>query len=186
MKSDYTLSKNKKAVQNDIFERVQKKSFTKVIGLGGPNITQYLCFLKDHGIKHADIYENNRYHILLQISKFKPMISSKVYFQNIINAQEKQKDTLYDMDFCCSVATVKDSIKKFKDNSIFTFSIRPVGIESTIQMFFKSLRQNAKPIITYNHEVNKQFKVHKVDWNGNKYFCYIYKDTVPMMTITQF
>lgn len=186
MKSDYTLAKNKKAVQNDIFKRAQKKNFTKVVGLGGPNITQYLQFLKSYGIKQADIYENNRFHILLQISDFKPVITSKVYFEDILNAQENEEYTLYDMDFCCSVATVRDSVKKFKDNSIFTFSIRPFTIESTINEFFKSMRNNAKPKITYNYKVNKQFKVHKIMWNGNRYFCYIYKDTVPMMTLTQF
>jgi len=186
MKSDYTLAKNKKAVQNDIFKRAQKKNFTKVVGLGGPNITQYLQFLKSYGIKHADIYENDRFHILLQISSFKPVISSKVHFEDITNAQVKQEKTLYDMDFCCSVVTVTESIKKFKDNSIFTFSIRPMGIESTINEFFKSMRNNAKPKITYNYKVNKQFKIHKIMWNSNRYFCYIYKDTVPMMTLTQF
>lgn len=186
MKSDYTLAKNKKAVQNDIFKRAQKKNFTKVVGLGGPNITQYLQFLKSYGIKEADIYENNKFHILLQISNFQPVITSKVHFKDITDALEKQKDTLYDMDFCCSIHAVSDSIKKFKDNSIFTFSLRPVGIKSTIDEFFKSLHAKAKPKITYDYKVKKQFKIHKAEWNGNKYFCYVYRDTTPMLTITKF
>lgn len=186
MKSDYTLAKNKKAVQNDIFKRAQKKNFTKVVGLGGPNITQYLQFLKSYGIKQADIYENNRFHILLQISDFKPVITSKVHFKDITDAQENQKDTLYDMDFCCSVNSATEAVKKFYKNSIFTFALRGIGTIPTINEFFKSLGQKTKPKITYNYKVNKQFKIHKIVCNNIKYLCYVYKDTTPMMTLTQF
>jgi hypothetical protein len=186
MKSDYTTSLNKKAVQNDIFKRVRKKNFTKVVGLGGPNITQYLQFLKSYGIKYADIYENDRFHILLQISSFKPVINTNVHFNDIICHKMQKDDTLYDLDFCSSIYTLRDAVKKFRKNSIFTFSARPIGVETTITEFFKCFHSKAKPKITYNYKISKEFKIHKAQWKNKTYMCYVYKDTTPMLTITQF
>ena len=183
MKSDYTHSFKKKIVQSIVFSDIKQQGFQKLIGLAGPNITEYLHFAKKQGIKQAEVYEKDFAHMLYQMNSFKPPIKTSVLYQDIYYAPVYQ-DVVYDLDFCCTIKNAAHHIKKFKDvTSIITLSIRGVGLIFTIKKFCKIISK-MKPKINLNIEVTSAYKKHNICFEGGKsYTLYEYRDTSPMLTI---
>jgi len=64
-KLDYSKAYRKKLVQQVVFDDFKERGITKLVGLAGPNITDYLSFVKSKGIKQAEVYERD------YIKKFK-------------------------------------------------------------------------------------------------------------------
>lgn len=185
-KTDYSTSVNKRAVQNAIFNSLSHK-FNKVIGLAGPNITDYLKFMKQNGVKSAEIYEKNISQLAIQMNDFVPVIASKIQFGDIIQAKSHQPKTLYDLDFCCSINNAYQHIQKFSDDaSIITLSIRPVGFMHTLLKFSQLIDSESSPIIEFlgsvEHNLGK-YRTYNLTTGAKKYKCYLYKDSVPMVTI---
>lgn len=188
VKTDYTLSKNKRAVQEAIFNLYKKHKFNRVVGLAGPNITEYLQMMKDKGFRHAEIYENNISQLAIQMGHYKPVISSQVVFGDIILANANQENTLYDLDFCCSINTASEHIQKFSsdDAVVTTLSIRPVGFIHTILKYAQLIDRKSSPIIEFLGGVTShlgKYRTYRLSVNNKKYMCYLYKDSVPMVTI---
>lgn len=185
-KDDYSLSFNKRAVQSLVFKSYKERKIKKLIGLGGPNIRQYLLFLKSQGIKHAEIYEYDISKMAIQLSKYQPVIESQIKYQDILNAEPNRPDTLYDLDFCCSIKSAANHVYKFTDNVIITLSIRPIGLNKTISEFAKLVDRTTNPefewIETITNKLGK-FKLYKLTTKKHKYDCYVYKDSTPMLTI---
>ena len=180
-KTDYSKSYNKKIVQEIVFNQLKNKKLNKLIGLAGPNIKTYMSFVKSKGIKQAEIYERDYVNLLYQMRDFNPPIKTTVLYQDIY-AADLYQDTMYDLDFTCCINEAAPHIKKFKDNSIITISIRPIGFESTIKKFCNII-SHIKPKIFLNALVNNYYKLHKIEWKNQSYHLYEYRDTTPMLTI---
>jgi hypothetical protein len=183
MKTDYTTSHNKKIVQKIIYKRFKKKGIKNLIGLAGPNISNYLSFVKSMGIKMANIYEKNPTQLLLQILDYKFLMRTSVKFEDIFQANPHLKDTVYDLDFDCSILHVKRHIKRFVNNAIITLAIRPVGLELTLKMFSKLVSKH-KATILYNVKTTDNYKLHEIQFPEKTYLCYQYKDKSNMLSLT--
>lgn len=186
-KLDYSQSYRKKEVQNIVFsEAKQTLGYKKLIGLAGPNITDYLSFVKKMGIKEAEVYENNYTHMLYQMGNFKPPINTTVKFQDVYSAPLYQ-DVIYDLDFCCTIINAHKHIRKFnKSKSVITLSLRGVGLMPTIKKFCKLVRNIGKPIIKLNVLITPNYKKHIINYENAMYTLYEYRDTSSMLTIINF
>lgn len=185
-KLDYSKSYNKKQVQQVVYSGVKQLKFKNLIGLAGPNITDYLTFVKSKGIKHAEVYEKDYTSMLYQMKDFRPPISTKVNFQDVYDAPVYQ-DVIYDLDFCCTIKNAEHHIKKFKQNkSIITLALRGIGLKQTVKRFCK-LVSKLKPEITFNVHVCSNYKKHSIRFDKETvYTLYEYRDTTPMLTIINF
>lgn len=188
-KTDYSMSVNKRAVQNAIFNSFTHK-FNKVIGLAGPNITDYLWFMKQNGVKSAEIYEKDISQLAIQMNDFIPVIDSKIQFGDIIQAKAHEPKTLYDLDFCCSINNASQHIQKFSnDVAVTTLSIRPVGFMRTLLKFSQLIDSKSSPIIEFLGSIDDHlgnYRTYSLTIGSKKYKCYLYKDSVPMVTIQSF
>lgn len=185
-KNDYSLSFNKKAVQHTIFNQYKSQRFKKLVGLAGPNINDYFSFLKSKGIKQAEVYEYDISKLAIQLSKYQPVIKSEIKYQDIYHADPDRKDTVYDLDFCCSIRNAAKHVKKFTCNVVVTLSIRPIGLKKTIKKFAKLVDGTLNPEFYLVEVVSAKtgsFKIYRLNTDTRKYQCYIYKDSMPMLTI---
>jgi len=110
-KTDYSKAHNKKLVQQIVFDDFKRRGINKLIGLAGPNITDYLSFVKSKGIKHAEVYERDYVNLIYQMADFKPPIKTVVKYQDIYTADLYQ-DVLYDLDFCCTIKNAAPHIQR--------------------------------------------------------------------------
>lgn len=181
-KTSYLHSINKRIVQKEIFSNLKKRKLYKVIGLGGPNITDYLSLLHDFKVVQAEIYEYDISKIALQLQNYKPIIESEVIYGDVLYAEPNKSNTFYDLDFCCSIKNAAKHIKKFTNNVCYTLSIRPVGLEKTIKQFSKLVDSTKNPVFTLIKS-NSEYKFYSLKTDTKKYDCYVYRDTTPMLTI---
>jgi hypothetical protein len=180
-KLDYTKAYRKKLVQQIVFDDFKTRGLSKIVGLAGPNITDYLSFAKSKGIKQAEIYEKDYVNLLHQMSDFRPPIKTTVLYQDILHA-DVQQNVLYDLDFTCTIKNAEQHIKKFKNNAIITLALRKIGLIPTLKKFCKIVSK-LKPEIKLNIEVNPNYKVHLLKFEEESYTVYQYHDTTPMVLI---
>lgn len=180
-KTDYSKSYRKKLVQQIVFDDFKQRGMTKLVGLAGPNITDYLTFVKSKGIKQAEVYERDFVNLIHQMADFKPPIKTKVLYQDILHA-DLQQDVIYDLDFCCTINSAEPHIKKFKNNAIFTLALRGVGLMPTLERFCK-LVSKIKSDIHINVHQTDNFKMHLLYFGKQSYTVYHYCDTSPMVVI---
>jgi len=133
LKPTYTDATNKHAVREFLLQRFQ---FQQVVGLAGPDINEYISFLKDRGCKSFEIYERDMPTLVKQLSTLKES-AVHLKYDDILTADANKENTLYDLDFCVTVRYMKEYISKFKNNFIMTFSTR-IGVQETIDEFFKA------------------------------------------------
>lgn len=179
-KLSYEGSVKKKAVQRVIYDSIRNK-FDHLIGLGGPDLPDYLKLVQGAGIKDAIIYEFNAEQLLIQASKRNRILPTRVVYGDIIKAECKQFSTFYDLDFCCSVKSAIEHIKKFKDDScIFTFSLRPLSLHETISQYVEAItgKKRYKVIFLDEYDSYKQYYIRTKD---NIISAFTYKDSVPMI-----
>jgi hypothetical protein len=180
-KTDYSKSYKKKLVQQIVFDDFKQRGMNKLVGLAGPNITDYLSFVKSKGIKQAEVYERDFVNLIYQMQDFKPPIKTTVKYQDILNA-DVQESVIYDLDFCCTINSVEPHIKKFKKNAIFTLALRGVGLIPTLQRFCKIVSE-FKFDIQLNVHQTPNFKMHVLHFGKESYTVYQYCDTSPMIVI---
>lgn len=180
MKLDYSTSHNKRIVQHAIFPQYRDK-VSKVIGLAGPNITDYLKYLSQVGIKEAEIYEKNPIQLISQLQDFKPVIPATIHYQDIIKADPDQEDTLYDLDFCNSIQSLEDHVVKFKKNFVLTLAIRPIGLERTLKTFCRLKNHKKHKLELVKHL--PAYKQYRLTTGIKNYNCFVYFDTISMLTI---
>lgn len=178
-KFSYTESKHKKEVRDFLLQQFE---FKNVIGLAGPDINEYINNIRFANCNKIQIYENNSailFKQLYQLGKQDKNIS--INYSNIYNVSPIQENTLYDLDFCATVRTLKDCIKKFKDNFIMTFSLRPAGFKETIETFFKEREEEVVSFVK-----NSLPLPHLVfNTNAGKYIYISYRDGSPMCCIAK-
>lgn len=178
IKHSYKDAVRKKEVREFLFSFFDEKN---IVGLAGPDIKEYLEWCKQKGIVNIELWENNPNVMFSQLMKLPKNSKVSYNFGDIINANSSP-DTLYDLDYCCTVNTVRNDIKKFKNEKfVMTFSIRTVGEENTINEFFlgrhekiNSVEEKSSPI---RHKVIKTV--------FGTYISARYFDTTPMMSIAK-
>jgi len=146
-----------------------------VVGLAGPDTKEYIDFFRNRGYTNISIWENDSNTIIKQI----PQIMNKGIIYNIgdiINAPI-HSDTLYDLDFCCSMKSIEPHLKKFEDNFILTVSEMWNKKWDSINTF---LEIRGEHIVNHRELSDKE---HLVLSNRRKYMIYRYFDTSPMVVI---
>ncbi len=126
----------KMAVRNYILEQFHENKV--IYGLPGPNINGYLEWCNSNGFEDIFLYEKDVNIIEYQRKTAKHDVQFSLKLGDI-NEQSFEKKGLLDLDYCCTVNTIKDVINKFQGDFIMTFSRRRVG-NKTIDRFFE-LRQ---------------------------------------------
>lgn len=179
MKTTYVDAKRKKKVRNFL---IKKFNFDEVVGLAGPDINEYINNIRFKDCNKIRIYETSAstlYKQLTEINTSKKEIS--LSYSDIYNAVPNKEGVLYDLDFCATARSLKDHIKKFKDNFIMTFSLRKCGFKETIDIFFKARRE------TVLSTVKKLSPIPHTIFNTNKgkYIYCAYHDTTTMCCIAK-
>lgn len=130
MSKSYIYAPNKRAVQQIALRSGHKK----LIGLGGPNIIEYLQVVKQLGYKEVIVFENNAKVYQEQVFA-KPDCTLR--YEDII--QNLRFKAFYDLDFCCTIRTIEDFLPIITklENYALTLSLRGIGISTTVSTFRK-------------------------------------------------
>ena len=170
--------KRKKEVRDFLFSFFKDMHLNKVVGLAGPNITDYLNFMKSQGFNEFEIYEIDALTAIHQLSVINDKITLKL--GNIINANPDEPNTLYDLDYCVTGRYMKDHMARFKSNFIMTFSGR-VSLKETLDNFFEARQESI-----INTIVRKLPLLHtEYITNLGRYIQLTYRDTSPMFCIAK-
>ena len=172
VKTSYSDSVNKKKLREFL---INKFTFESVTGLAGPDINDYIQYLKSKGCKKFEIYENNPSIIVKQLSELNTPADISLKYGDILSADNSEPNTLYDLDFCSTIKNMKEYIKKFKNNFIMTFSMR-FSMENTIKTFF-SARDEEIISIT---EIFSPFHHNVFKTDRSEYLFATYKDSSTM------
>jgi hypothetical protein len=175
-KENYTNAANKQAVREFLFSFFK---FNSIIGLGGPNINEYIKWCKAKGYIDIEIWENTPEVAIHQLMNIKHPV--RMRFGDILQAEPDRMNTLYDLDYCCTVRYMKEHLSKFNDNFIMTFSRRIKDAE-TIKTFFKARKERIITSITKSIPFNHT--LYKTD-NGSRYIFVNYYDTSNMCCIAK-
>jgi hypothetical protein len=140
LKNTYLNFQNKIETRDFLFTLPAFKNCTDVIGLGGPDINEYMSKLRSYGFKNITIYENDIATFLRQIQVVEDH-NFKHIFGDIVHAAPNMPNTLYDLDFCVTPRTTMQHIIKFTENFIMTFS-RRIPDEESIKRFFDARGEN--------------------------------------------
>ena len=178
-KTTYKDSISKKQVREFLFSFFIDRQLDKIIGLGGPDITDYIKFCESKGYADFEIFENHADTMIRQLKQVKHIrtlgkISLK--YGDILDADANRHNVLYDLDYCCTVRYMRDHIAKFKDNFIMTFA-RRIPDKETVKTFFTS--RSEKIISRYERLKPFQHTIFKTE-AGNKYVYVKYRDTSNM------
>lgn len=177
-KQSYKNAVRKKAVREFLFSFFDEKN---IVGLAGPDIQEYLEWCKQKGMVNIELWENDPNVMFNQLMKLPKNSKVSYNFGDIINANSSP-DTLYDLDYCCTVNTIRNDIKKFKNEKfVMTFSIRAVGEDATINQFFRGRREKIKNV----EEKSTPFRHRIFKTVFGTYIAAPYFDTTPMISIAK-
>jgi len=128
MKETYKNAFSKRLVQNKVLKSQNKR----IIGLGGPDILDYVNILRSKGFEDITIYEKDPSVYAKQLED-KP--DCKLIFGNIL--ENLKENAFYDLDFCASINSVEPYLHKILriKEFVLTVSIRPIGLVETICTF---------------------------------------------------
>lgn len=141
-KLSYKHATNKKRSRYSIFNFYDNKE--TIIGLGGPDVIDYVSFLKQQGFKNIYIYENNIDIFINQLSQADQIEGIKLHFNDILQAPIVE-GAIYDLDFNQSIASVDEHIEKFKNNRIIlTVALRPYTLLNTLRLFLYLMGEHGK------------------------------------------
>lgn len=171
-------TKNKKTIRDFLLQNFKFKS---VIGLAGPDIEEYITYLKKKGYKNFEIYENSPNVLVKQLIALKTENNLSLIYEDILKADANKSNVLYDLDFCGSVRYLQEHIAKFKNNFIMTFSSR-IGIQETIDTFFQARKEQ---IIS---QIDKETPIKQtlIQTNNGNYSFIRYYDTSAMCCFAKF
>lgn len=165
--------KRKKEVRDFLFSFFSDMDLTKIVGLAGPNIEDYILFCKSRGFTEFEIYENDSMTAIHQLTQSKEKVTIKM--KDIINANPDEPHTLYDLDYCATVRKLKEHIARFKSRFIMTFALR-VPLEETLNTFFGTRNETIVQI------ERKESPIKHTEYITDKgrYIYASYRDTIPM------
>lgn len=177
-KVTYANAENKKAAREFLFSFFSESS---IIGLAGPDVNDYLEWCKSKGFTNIEIYESNPDVMMKQLSEIKTNIPIQFKFSDIINASHSDK-VVYDLDFCSTILTLYDHIKKFRNEKfVMTFCTRAVGNIETISKFFNERKEKIQDIVEKYQPVHHMV----IKTRMGKYIACPYFDTTPMICIAK-
>ena len=134
LKHTYMDAAQKKAVREFLIGHFK---FKNIVGLAGPDINEYIEWCKAKGYDEFEIFEADPSTMVSQLARLNQKVRMTFTYGDILKADESKSETLYDLDFCASVRSLKEHIAKFKEHFIMTFSTR-IGIQETIDTFFSA------------------------------------------------
>jgi len=178
-KTTYKDSTSKKQVREFLFSFFLDRQLDKIIGLGGPDITDYIKFCESKGYTNFEIFENHADTMirqLKQVKRIRTLAKISLKYGDILEADANRHNVLYDLDYCCTVRYMRNHIAKFTNNFIMTFA-RRIPDKETIKIFFKS--KNEKIVSRYERIKPFQHTIFKTE-AGNKYVYIKYHDTSNM------
>lgn len=171
------ISLQKREVRDFIFSKFR---CSNIVGLAGPCIDEYIDWCKTMKFKNIEIYENNNEVFLHQFSGIKEVF--KLKFGDINEEDFDKEDTLYDLDYCCTIKKIRDYIPKYEKNYCITLSTRSVGADNTLDEFLKTKDEEI-----FRCYIN-QYPVKHTDIETVKGGIYIYApycDSSPMCCIAK-
>lgn len=143
----------KRKVQEQI---LSKSENSKIVTLGGPSIDVYYNILKKHNFKEIVSYENNFNVYIEQLILSNKYENVTLKYGNIMDEIDQYSDYLLDLDFCCSILSVKDNLSKIVNNKfILTFALRPISEIDTIKIFKEKTKITNFQTQKYRQENNK-------------------------------
>lgn len=163
MKYTYKDSALKKAVREDIFTGTR---FQKLVGLGGPDLREYVTYFRQKGFGDITVWENNGSILLRQLPQMQGLGIS-YHFGDILHAPY-HKDVLYDLDFCSSIMSTNPHMAKFRDNFVLTVALRPIGLENTVDWFILH-RGEVRQFYTYDGS-HGRFSTDKGEYGIRTYY----------------
>lgn len=171
-KLTYKESHNKKRIRNMVVDKG-----TKVIGLGGPDIADYVSFFGKKGYSSITVWENDGEMLAKQMPQINRMRKKISYnFGDIINAPILP-NTLYDLDFCRTITSLKDYVKKFQSNFILTVSEFRKPKFWSINQFLKIRGESVISLVSNNDDERTLIT------DKQTYAIYYYYDRSPMVVI---
>ena len=177
-KATYKDATRKKAVRKFLFSFFNEKN---IVGLAGPDIKEYISWCKENGIDNIELWENDTNVMFDQLSKIPKNAKVSYNFGDIINA-ESSKDKVYDFDYCTTIVTLHDHIKRFKtEKFVMTFCTRKVGNKVTIDEFFYGRREKITTMI----EKRSPLPHWSIKTVFGEYIAAPYFDTTPMLCIAK-
>lgn len=150
----------------------------RIIGLGGPNITEYIAFVRERGYRDIEIYENNQEIIMRQIPQLMGQ-NIKLIMKDIIAAKHEEGIFL-DADYCCHISSIRRHVQKLQGDYALTVSELMKKKFSSIEPF---LRYRGEVLISIESP-NDNERV--ITSDKQKYVAYSYCDTSPMLVIKPF
>ena len=150
----------------------------KIVGLAGPDITDYIEWCKSYGYTDIDVYEMNFQVMLHQLQTFGATYPINLHYSDISQAPYKP-GVFYDLDFCASVRYLGEAISKFRKNFMMTFSTR-IGVTETISKF---MTYRGDDMYTYSTHEDEAYTYNIIDGMTGSYFMVRYRDTSAMCTI---
>lgn len=176
-KESYKNAQQKHAVREFL---VSHFPFESIVGLPGPDINHYLKWCDLHGFKQIEAWEKEPIIAISQMFQVKKLDFS-YNMGDIIHADANMNNTLYDLDYCCTIVDMEEHIKKFRKNFIMTFSRRIKG-GMNINKFIKIAGEKATSIINKTRPINHVLcSTNK----GSRYIYLEYQDTSPMCCIAK-
>lgn len=172
-KQTYIKAENKRKVREFLINQFM---FNSVVGLPGPDINEYIEYMRSKGCTRLDLYEKDRNMMIKQLvllSENEEHI--RFIYGDIIKARPNRTKTLYDLDFCSTVKFMQSHIRKFNDNFIMTFCLR-IGLEKTITEFFKMRGEK----ILRRQQITLPIDHTEFITSQGKYIFVSYKDTNAM------
>ena len=172
-KLTYQSSINKRRVRDELFSYF--KRYKKIKGLAGPDINEYIVYLKTKGFRDIHIYEKENIMLLHQLGKLKHKVNFT--YADINDHLMNEKGVLYDLDYCCTIKNVH-GIETISSPFIMTFSLR-MGKDSTLNEFFTRRNEH---VVTRTQIDNSTATFVT---NKSTYIAKVYKDTSVMMCIAK-
>ena len=169
----------KREVRNFLFSFFKDMQLSKIVGLAGPNIQEYIEFCKSKGFSEFEIYEIDGLTAIHQLASINDKVTLKL--TDIINAKADEPNTFYDLDYCVTGRYMTQHMAKFKHRFIMTFSVRGVSIKETMDRFFKARDEK---VIGVDYP-RYPFPAVMYYTNKGQYLQLSYKDTSPMMCLAK-
>ena len=178
-KPTYVKAVKKKTAREFVFSHFNVDS---IIGLAGPDINEYAEWCNEKGFKNIEVWENNTGVMLSQLSKLSTNIPIVYKFGDIIQSESKP-NSLYDLDYCGTASSVYDHLAKFKNEKfIMTFSVRKIGVDNTVNLFFKTRKEKIISNVSYLEPIEHNI----IKTVFGQYLVVKYFDTMAMITISKF
>lgn len=173
---DYSIHTEKRSIQDKVFPLIKKNH---IITLAGPNVKDYLSKLPE--MESIEIWENDGKVMLKQLLEIRDLDIKKVKYNfGDIYRADVDEDCFYDLDFCCTIKSAAEHVKKFKDCAfMITLSLRDCILPKTIDRFLKAVGEEVISDIPH-----PQFNLLTTD--KNEYIYTTYCDSSPMVTIFKF